>query len=308
MANPIGKTRAGSTAGQPIPLRQGVSERVFQALLGDARERRLPRVFARKHPSLARTRAERENPCVDRPRPDRNLPAARAAAPARLLASVVLAAVLSAAPADALCRLGAAAPPRPSSAEGWLARAEPEVRTTLERDKVAFPEPGSLEPCTDLTPALVVFDHPPETVFALLLQTERQAEFLPQVSDLRAVSRNPGPHVDRHEVSILFKRIVYHVEQHWSRAERRIWWQLSPAHDNDIRALEGFWELPPLDGGRTLGVYGSLVDVGPVLPRRMQARLTRNNLQDAIHALRAWVDGQDAADVQRAAAAAGAAE
>jgi hypothetical protein len=226
----------------------------------------------------------------------------------RPLASVVLAAILSAAPAAALCRLDAATPRRPSSGEGWLARAEPGVRTALRRDKVAFPEPGDLEPCTDLTPALVVFDQPPETVFALLLQTERQAEFLPQVRDVRAVSRSPGPHIDRHEVAILFKRIVYHVEQHWSRDERRIWWQLSPAHDNDIRALEGFWELHPLDGGRTLGIYGSLVDVGPVLPRRMQARLTRNNLQEAIHALRAWVDRQGPADPKRAAPAAGAGE
>jgi hypothetical protein len=245
---------------------------------------------------------------LDRPQPDRRLPAAppssRRSWP---LACILLVAALSAAPVDALCRPGAAAA-RPSSAQAWLARAGPEVLATLERDKVAFPAAGSLEPCTDLTPALVVFDQPLETVFALLLQTERQAEYLPQVSDLRAVSRTPGPHVDRHEVSILFKRIVYHVEQHWSRAERRIWWQLSPAHDNDIRALEGFWELHPVDGGRTLGVYGSRVDVGPVLPQRMQARLTRNNVQEAIRALRAWVARQDAAEGQRAASAAGAAE
>jgi hypothetical protein len=220
----------------------------------------------------------------------------------------VLAAVLTAAPAGALCRLDAAAPRQPSSAEAWLARADPEVRTALQRDEVAFPRPGSLEPCTDLTPALVVFDQPPETVFALLLETERQAEFLPQVSEIQPVSRPPGPHVDRHEVSILFKRIVYHVEQHWSRAERRIWWRLSPAHDNDIRALEGFWELHALDGGRTLGVYGSRVDVGPVLPRRMQARLTHNNVQQAIRALRAWVDREGAAARQRAAPRGGAAE
>jgi hypothetical protein len=220
----------------------------------------------------------------------------------------VLAAVVTASPATALCRLEAASPQRPASAQAWLARLAPAARTALERDEVAFPEPGSLEPCTDLSPALVVFDQAPETVFALLVQTERQAEFLPQVSDVRPVSRAPGPHVDRHEVSILFKRIVYHVEQHASRAELRIWWQLSPAHDNDIRGLEGFWELHPLDGGRTLGVYGSLVDVGPVLPKRMQARLTRNNVEEAIRALRAWVDRQDAADVQRAARAAGADE
>lgn len=246
---------------------------------------------------------------MDRPRPDRKLAAApRIPRRSWPLAAAALAAVIAWAPAAALCRPGAAGASRPSSATAWLARAEPAVRTALEHDKVAFPEPKSLEPCADLTPALAVFDHAPETVFALLLQTERQAEFLPQVSDLRAVSRPPGPHVDRHEVSILFKRIVYHVEQDSSRAERRIWWQLSPAHENDIRALEGFWELHPLDGGRTLGVYGTRVDVGPVLPQRVQARLTRNNLQDAIRALRAWVDDQDPADVQRAAAAAGAAE
>jgi hypothetical protein len=233
----------------------------------------------------------------------------RALAPGagRALAALALAAAL-AAPARALCRLDAAPPQRPASAEAWLARAGPALRAALERDQVAFPEPGSLEPCTDLTPALVVFERPPEAVFALLLQSERQAEFLPQVSDVRPVSRAPEPHVDRHEVSILFQRIVYHVELRWSRAERRIWWRLAPAHDNDIRAVEGFWELLPLDGGRTLGVYGSFVDVGPVLPRRVEARLTRNNVREAIRALRAWVDGQDAAGGRRAPPRAGAGE
>lgn len=241
--------------------------------------------------------------------PDRVPPVAPASVrPSLPWACLVLAALLSAPPAAALCRPGAAAPGWPPSAQGWLARAEPQVRTALQRDKVAFPEAASLEPCTDLIPALVVFDHPPGIVFALLLQTERQVEYVPQVRALRPVSRTPDSHVDRYEVAILFKRIVYHVEQDWSRAERRIWWQLSPAHDNDIRALEGFWELHPLDGGRTLGVYGSRVDVGPVLPQRIQARLTRNNMRDAIHALRNWVDGQDPAAVQRASAGAGAAE
>ena len=208
--------------------------------------------------------------------------------PSSLLAFAI--GLVVASPSSALCRLDASRESRPASAQGWMARADPKLVETLEDRRVIFPRPGSLEPCIDLAPALVLFQHPPAAVFRLLIQTERHLEFLPSVSGLEAVSRGTKGHVDRHEISIFFTRIAYHVEQQWSREEWRIWWRLSPLHRNDIRALEGYWELHALPGGRTLGLYGTFVDIGPVLPQGMQAALTRKNMRAAIHALREWVD------------------
>lgn len=219
---------------------------------------------------------------------------------ARAVGSSLLLLALLPQGASGLCRLETPATPRPSDAPSWLARTDAELLADLERERVVFPRPGSLEPCPDLIPALAVFAHPPEVVFRLLVQTDRHAEALPQLAGLRAMSRAPAPHVDRHEIAILFTRISYHVEQEWSQHERRIWWRLSPDHENDIRTLEGFWELHPYEGGRTLGVYGSRVDVGSAVPKRMQAALTRKNMRSAIHALREWVDREGRALAIRA--------
>ncbi|MEZ7981070.1 MAG: hypothetical protein QMC74_15420, partial [Myxococcota bacterium] len=41
--------------------------------------------------------------------------------------------------------------------------------------------------------------------------------------------------------------------------------------------LVGYWELYPLSDRRSLGFYGTGGDVGPAIPRRIQATITRKN-------------------------------
>ena len=58
--------------------------------------------------------------------------------------------------------------------------------------------------------------------------------------------------MDRHEIQILFTSITYHLRHQWDEEGRRIWWDLSPGHENDLRGLVGYWELYPLsDGGHS---------------------------------------------------------
>ena len=72
--------------------------------------------------------------------------------------------------------------------------------------------------------------------------------------------------------------------------KRHIRWQLDSGFDNDVDRIEGFWELYELDEGRTLARFGTVVDVGPVLPGFVQGWITQRNLPKSIEHCRKWVD------------------
>jgi hypothetical protein len=177
----------------------------------------------------------------------------------------------------------------------WLDASPVTLQDALREKGFAFtggsiPNGAIVGLCENVTTAVVVFDDPPEEVFALLTETERHGAFMRDLDGLIPVSRAPEDHVDRHEIRILFTRIVYHTRHHWDEKTRRIWWDLSPNHSNDLSRVIGYWELYPLSGGRSLGFYGTAVDVGPVIPKRMQAAITKRKMYSAVRSIRAWVD------------------
>jgi hypothetical protein len=209
--------------------------------------------------------------------------------------ALVLIGILSSGSAEASCELARSARLVDVPAEEWLDTVPSEVAQRLNRKGFAFPEQSAIDKCPGMVPALVIFDAPPERVFGLLIQTERHGEFMKSLESVAPVSRRPEDHVDRHEMKILFKRISYHVRHGWSSEDRRIWWDLSPSHPNDLRSIMGFWELHPLGAERSLGLYGTRVDVGPIIPARLQESLTRKNLRTAVENVRRWVEREGGA-------------
>jgi len=176
--------------------------------------------------------------------------------------------------------------------DAWLAAADPSVVESLESTGVAFPGPRLLAGCAGLASGVALFEVPAEPIFSLLLHTERHAEIVGLLAATELVSRHPARHVDRHEIRILFRRIEYYVEHEWSSERLRIWWHLAVDERSDLRALDGFWEFYPLAQGGTLGLYASAVDVGPIVPRRVQEALTRKNLRDALRAFHGWIEAE----------------
>lgn len=202
--------------------------------------------------------------------------------------------VLALPEARAICAIEGAPPALMTSADEWIAASPSALRDSLRTTGIAFPtrkvRREKFAPlCDEVTPAVVVFDQNPRVVFDLLIQTERHQEFMDAFGETEPISRAPADHVDRHEVSILFTSLVYHVRHHWDVEASRIWWDLSPAHENDLRGIIGYWELYPLVGGGSVGFYGTAVDVGPMIPKRMQESLTRKNLRSAVGRIREWV-------------------
>lgn len=138
--------------------------------------------------------------------------------------------------------------------------------------------------------AFVLFERPKLRVLRLLSQTARQKEYNPDVNSVETIEyRGDGP-LDEYRMRIMFVKVVYRIRYHIDFDAGRISWELDPDFENDVEALEGFWELHELDDGRTLGRFGTTVKVGPALPSFVQDMVTRSKLPSSIERTRKWVN------------------
>jgi hypothetical protein len=104
------------------------------------------------------------------------------------------------------------------------------------------------------------------------------------------VARRDGELVVEQHLKLMFVPIVYRLRHRPDREAARISWQLDRSFESSLRNVEGYWELFGLEGGRTLGRFGSVVDVGPAVPRSLQDMLTRKTVERSVESCRRWVD------------------
>jgi hypothetical protein len=149
---------------------------------------------------------------------------------------------------------------------------------------------------TQAARGFVIFERPVSRVFMLLAQTSRQGEYRPEVETIETVETFEGGSVDEHRMKILFIDIRYRLRNRVDAARRRIEWELAPGFESDLERVEGSWELYALGEGRTLGVFGTLVEVGSGMPSFLQDYVTRKNLPRTLERCRRWVDGDGHAD------------
>jgi hypothetical protein len=136
----------------------------------------------------------------------------------------------------------------------------------------------------------VVFDAPIETVYRLLSQSARQVEYRPELSSVEIVEVRSDGSVDEHHLRILFQGYVYRIAYQMDPKQRRIEWRLDERFENDLDRVVGFWELHPMQDGRTLGRSGTSVDVGTHVPGFVQDWITRKNLPTTMEHVRRWVN------------------
>ena len=176
-------------------------------------------------------------------------------------------------------------------AEEILDHQPPEfVRRLLEK-KVVVLEELSVRPDSEgFFLAYVVFEAPPARAYELLSDTARHIEFRPELKRITTVSTHPGGNTDEHRLRVLFLDAAYWIRYEKQPELRKIRWALDPAYPNRLKQTEGFWEFYEMDGGRTLGRFGAMIDVGPALPQFFQKWVTRKNLPRTIERARLWVD------------------
>jgi hypothetical protein len=189
-------------------------------------------------------------------------------------------------PLVVVAALGLGAQP---SAESVLSAEAPDIAKRLEKERmVLLDRRGSEEQLV----ALVLFSQPRRRVAALLREAERQLEYRPELLAVQTVQQFPDGRIDEQRIKILFAELVYRVRYHEDPGTGRLHWSLDENFDNAIARMQGFWELYDFgDGsGRTLGRFGSDVDVGSGVPRFVQKGMGRKTVLRYVHNVQRWID------------------
>ena len=193
----------------------------------------------------------------------------------------------SALPLIVAATLGLGAQP---SAEAVLGAEAPDIATRIEKERVVLLQQGGDADGTVV--ALVLFNKPQSRVAALLREAERQPEYRPELVTVRTVQQLPDGRIDEQRIKILFTELVYRLRYHEDSGTGQLTWRLDDSFDNAIARMQGFWELHDFDHGseRTLGRFGSDVDVGSGVPRFVQNGMSRKKVLQYIQNVRRWVD------------------
>ncbi len=173
-----------------------------------------------------------------------------------------------------------------------IANLEPDIAQDLFKQGWALVDtPGPEDGHFDGFEALVIFELPPDQVMGLLSQTTRQREFRPDLSSIDTIEQNEDGSVEEHRMRVMFVKIVYRLHYHVSAENSLIQWKLKPAPpENSLDEIEGFWELHPMQVGRTLARFGSRVRIGKALPSFLENIVTRSKLPENIKNSRRWVN------------------
>jgi uncharacterized protein YndB with AHSA1/START domain len=177
---------------------------------------------------------------------------------------------------------------RPASAQALLDAQPAELREELlEERMVLLPSDGLPKGQVE---ALVLFAQPPEKVWQLLLQRDRQKEYRPEITALSIVEASDERVVEEQHLKIAFLDVAYRLECHVDTGTRTLTWQLDPSFESTLEHVSGYWELHALDGGRTLARFGTKVSVSPAVPGFLQNGITRKNVPEGLENTRQWVD------------------
>lgn len=138
--------------------------------------------------------------------------------------------------------------------------------------------------------AALVFDRPPEDVWRLLSKTEDQHLYIKEVKNVKIISRQSSQDLLELEVRILGKTIIYRQAHYYDKPALYFRWELDRSFKSPVKELEGFWRLYPFANGRTLGRYGSRVQIGFGVPAFIQNALAKDNLPSALASVKNYID------------------
>ena len=178
------------------------------------------------------------------------------------------------------------------SAESVLEREPAALVDELSGEKIAVVQGGAGDGPESFVVAYVLFERSHSDVLQLLKQAARQPEYRPELKSVKTVERLPDGRVDEQVLKIVFRKLRYRLQYSEDPDTGRLEWRLDPRFDNDLRKMEGFWELYAFatDPARTLGRFGSSVDVGQGVPKFIQRGMGKKTVLRYVRNCRQWID------------------
>jgi hypothetical protein len=161
------------------------------------------------------------------------MPIARAAFRARPLLAAALALGV-AAEASAQGAAQAAVPrDRPASAQALLdSQPEQVVHELLEERLVLMKNEGG---DAGLVEALVLFSVPPDQVWKLLVQRERQSEYRPELTEIKVIESEEGRLLEEQHLRIAFISLSYRLENRFDPETRTLTFEIDERYESVIQ-------------------------------------------------------------------------
>lgn len=140
--------------------------------------------------------------------------------------------------------------------------------------------------------AALIFEVPVERAWSVLSATERQAEYLAEIEELKIVERGPDYNRAFFLVKMMGQKVRYTVIHHFNPGELYFWWELDRSEPHDLKELYGFWKLFRYDEGRTVARYGTLVKPAFPVPAFIRNWLSRSNVRHSLATVKNYVEGR----------------
>ena len=176
--------------------------------------------------------------------------------------------------------------------EAYLASMDPEERAELmEEGQVLINEDQTTEDSyAGYIRAVAIFHNSKERAYELITEPSMQPEYLPRLVEAEALHPTEYGETTRFHLRVMLNNIHFHV-RHWYYPEiSRVEWYLDKDYENDIQDQEGYWQLFAVSDEITVGEYGTRVDTGIAVPRRIQDFFARRDIPSALEAFRAYID------------------
>lgn len=140
--------------------------------------------------------------------------------------------------------------------------------------------------------AALIFEVPVERAWSVLSATERQAEYLAEIEELKIVERGPDYNRAFFLVKMMGQKVRYTVIHHFNPGEFYFWWELDRDELHDLKELYGFWRLFRYDEGRTVARYGTVVKPAFPVPAFLRNWLSRSNVRRSLATVKNYVEGR----------------
>jgi ribosome-associated toxin RatA of RatAB toxin-antitoxin module len=128
---------------------------------------------------------------------------------------------------------------------------------------------------------------PPEAVFAVLTHHADFTEFMPRLKSIEVLGRTETGERAVQIIDASVQDVKYGLDYTWQRDALRVDFRLAEDLPHDVKAVQGHWQLWPLDGGKsTLLEYGTVVEVGRYVPGFIRSYLADRGAKDTIDAIR----------------------
>ena len=190
-----------------------------------------------------------------------------------------------------LARSGLAAAPSADNLEAWKGLTPEQIKQVKAGEILIL---GANTPQGDeakrFIQAAMILNQPIDTAWALFRHTEKQEQYLPElVKSTRAEDHGNWDRIDFF-VKLLFFNIRYRDIHHYEPENYYFYWALDPDFKNDLKQQEGYWRLYKLDDKRTLGRYGTMIQLSDLIPKSIMEAATKQNLPVDMEAVKKYID------------------